>query len=397
MEEMILGKNEEKREDSVVFKDKNRLYNTLIVGVAGSGKHPLVTRKMVEHDIQNKKKAFIYIDNCNNEDESFLVYAMAKKNRRKVTYFSPFSKKSRINLFIGDISSIKERFKRIINNYFTDSPMYFLHLYESVLNNSLYILKETNNLSMTNLFRILDDRSYALNLIRTVSIGEHNTSKKNAYDLMLNEKTQEHLIGLRLFLNNLINHSELGHLFYEETDKTQTLDISEMTEKEVFIIRMELYKTSQDNKKFLSSIIFEMFDYTFDRNMNTNLYINELIGLQNYLPTIRNMSVLRNISITLIVQSLLFLEEEESFFNYHNLILLPGINLKDKLLLMNRISNERLDKLTYLNFGKFMVDFFNRDTPSYRENKIVCGDFISKEDADFYEKRIKRYKKELLK
>lgn len=82
---LVIGYNDKKKE--LFIPENSRYYNTLVLGLKGTGKTHEVLPMMVKQDIENKKAGATIV--VTKKDMAYTIYTLAKENKRKVRLLKP--------------------------------------------------------------------------------------------------------------------------------------------------------------------------------------------------------------------------------------------------------------------------------------------------------------------
>lgn len=384
----------------VFLKEENKRLNNLILGSVDIDNNHLLN-KLIENEIKDKSKGFIYFDT--KGDKSSLIYAMAKKERRTVHYISPLFNDVKIDLFSGDLKVILRKFDDLIENYFIDSPTFFISMHKELMNAIILILGKTNNLNKENFIKLLEDKK--LLFILEGSIKDENVLNELKKPInYLREyhaeksKVKEHTTGMVMLMNKLFNDIEIGHLFKGD-NSTEDYTLIDFNKKDVYIINLDTLTLSKSNKWLLKMVLFNEFYYSLNKENGWNLYIDDLNEFKSYKDEIFYMTRLKNINLTILCENLCLEEKEELFLAFQNVFITNKLNYKDLLFIQDIMYNRNIvsDRLLAMDDEDYFYYIYNKDERGYKSYGILNVDKISDEDMNFYKKRIKRYEKEFSK
>lgn len=393
MKDLLLGKKSSCGD--LYLKEENRKLNNLILGGLDIDNNHLLD-KLLENDISDKSKGFIYFDT--KGDKSSLIYAMAKKERRHVHYISSLFEDVKIDLFNGELKIILRKFDNLIDVYFKDSPMFFISVYKELINAILLILGKTNNLNQENFMKILEDKKFYLNLQRKTLVDLNKPfSYLNEYHLE-NSKLKEHTVGIVSLMNKLFNDIEIGHLF-KKKDLEKDCTLIDFSKNDVYIINLDTLHLSKANKWLLKVILFNEFYYSLNKENGWNLYIDDLSEFKLFKEEIFYMSKLKNIHLTIISDNLCIDEKEELFLAFQNIFITNKLNYKDLLFIQDIMYNRNFvsEKLLGMDDEDYFYYIYDKNERGYKSFGILTLKKINDEDMNFYKKRIKRYEKEFSK
>lgn len=397
MKDLLLG-----REGSldVFLKEENKRLNNLILGSVDIDNNHLLD-KLIENDIKDKSKGFIYFDT--KGDKSSLIYAMAKKERRNVHYISPLYNDVKIDLFSGDLKVILRKFDDLIENYFIDSPTFFMSMHKELMNAIILTLGKTNNLNKKNFIKLLEDKKFFLVLqgsIKDESVLNELNKPINHLREYHSEKSKikEHTTGMVMLINKLFNDIEIGHLFKGD-NSTEDYTLIDFNKKDVYIINLDTLTLSKSNKWLLKMVLFNEFYYSLNKENGWNLYIDDLNEFKSYKDEIFYMTRLKNVNLTILCENLCLEEKEELFLAFQNVFITNKLNYKDLLFIQDIMYNRNIvsDRLLAMDDEDYFYYIYNKDERGYKSSGILNVDKISDGDMDFYKKRIKRYEKEFSK
>lgn len=82
---LVIGTADKNRD--IFISEKNRFFNTLVLGTKGTGKTSIVLPMFVEQDLMHKNAGITVI--TSSKEMSYNIYCMAKQHKRKIRFLKP--------------------------------------------------------------------------------------------------------------------------------------------------------------------------------------------------------------------------------------------------------------------------------------------------------------------
>jgi hypothetical protein len=414
---VLLGKDVETNKD-IWLERVYRKLNTLILGSAGSEKKQNVMYPFIKQDMKNKDGGITVFDPIGDIAE--VAHVLAKRNRRKTFYFQPFFKNVKFNPLKGSVDDVCERFSILVKTQFIDSPQFFKDVYETLLLTSIHVLKEIHGDEVT--LQDLNDFLHNTNEVGTRTFKEFLQLKDTGdFDVshctqMLEDyftpgsKMYELGSGLRTMINKLLANQTLSRLFNtkEEGEYTELDFPQHIRNKEVVIIDCQLHKLGTETGRVLATLLSSAYASAVfaqeEKRESNYLYIEELYYfLNSLLYHLFVISEKYNLSVVGSSQSILLLTLFSEEFQNHsemilplfrNLIVTPGISVKDMTILREHVlSEEEINSLHALKVGEFFYRIIDMKSNICFKSGRVKGKPFSELESHSFKEQLRQYLK----
>jgi hypothetical protein len=409
--DVIIG--EKLEGEKVVLRHESRKLNTLVVGPTGSGKEAFIFKPILKQDMKNKQIGITVFDPIG--DISDITYALAKNNRRKVIYFHPFLKNVKFNPLRGEKEDVIERMNILIRNHFIDSPQFFISLYERLVRYSIEVLWNVldKHITIQDIYTFITNpngkgRKLLHQYLQSVTKEEGTIMYDFFMDYFQKGKMYEYCSGIIDLFYELVSNEKISHIFNtKEEGEFIELDFSShIQNKEVVIIHIPFYQLDGNLRRILATLLSSTFTTSLnnkegEKHPENHLYIKELYYFQPGFHGLFAITDKVNVSVMADTQtfSLLTLSDRDYvdnllFLEFRNFILFPGLSMNDKSLLQKYLlTKEEVDSLYFLENGQFFFYLMDKTQKGYVKKGIAKGLPLTKEENDFFNKRLKRYKK----
>lgn len=205
----------------ILMKSKDRFLHMLILGPTGSGKTSQVIMPMLNQDMKNKDCGITVIEP--KADLAEEVDAMSEIYGRDCLYFNPILPDCPyFNPLLGDEKDIIENMSTTFKMLAPDSPQFFLDMNDTLLRNSLKVLKRIkgNDANLIDLYRLVTDSGgEGMNMVEQLSkVGGSAERIKENSDIVSyfrddyfaeRSKTYEHCSGIRSQVSKIIANEYL--------------------------------------------------------------------------------------------------------------------------------------------------------------------------------------------
>ena len=402
------------KDEIIDYKDKDRIGNTLILGVKNSGKTHNILYPLVTEDIINNKQQPIIII---SEDEVFCdkLYLLSKKAGRKVSYINPkFDYSDKINLLYGSeeeaINSVNALSLETLINPTNLTEGFFLDINRSAMSKTVKIVKRVkgNCATLEDINNLLNGFKNGLELLNEFSrLGgdaEFVDENMEIYQWFKNDylssiagyrggtKTYEYCNESRNRIHNLISQNELKNVVNIRQCTDDGIDIGKIIiSNEVLIINLRAISDTKTYISILNAIYFNIL-YVIKNNILTvstvkKIYIDDIEKTNELLHELINLKSYNN-TVTVMATKQIENIKNESLCNFNNIILTNKICTKD-IVTFKEIYSDNLDALTQFGDNKYLNIFNNEIEPGKGIVLNINKEVYKLAEKD-YEKFIKR-------
>lgn len=288
--------------DPVIIPFKDRFLHMLILGPTGSGKTSQVLLPLIEQDIKNEEYGVTVIEPKGDLAEK--VAAMGRYHGKEVIYFNPIHKDCPyFNPLFGPEDEVIENMATTFKMLNPESPQFFQDMNETLIRNSLKLLKRLkgNDATMLDLLALVfNSESRGKIMVNELArMGRSGITteiaKENAEitSWFTNEyynpkgKTYEHCSGLRSQISKITSNSHLRRVLNPPNGEND-VDFSRIIEEGKILAISTAQGDLRDLGKFLGYFIILNFQSAvFKRPGNENtrrphfLYIDEFQTYSN--------------------------------------------------------------------------------------------------------------------
>lgn len=404
-------------DEPVYWYYEDRFVHMLILGPTGSGKTSQILTPLVNQDLQNREVGVTVIEPKGDWAEEVAVMAEYHGRGDETVYFNPIMRDCpSFNPLYGTEDDVIENMATTFNSFSDGSSAFFLNMNETLVRNSLRLLKRAkgNYATLLDFYRLIHNANgYADQLLneftKALGKGDMETMKENQ-DLVSwfredyfsdNSKTYEHCSGLRSQVSKLISNQHLLRVL-NPSDGKSDIDFDKHLEEGTVITISTAQGELRDLSRFLGYFIILQFQSAvFKRPGNKDtrrghfLYIDEFQtyankSFENMLTQGRSYRVASHLA----TQNIELIgansgADAKSFINMvltnaRNLVIFPGGNVNDLRYFSELFGEERVIRedvgITRQKFNPLLgIRPLNYDSESIRqveeiEKRFELGD-----------------------
>lgn len=406
MDDLVLGIN--KNGEKICLSAQNRLYGTLVVGHAGSGKTHGIMKPMLKQDIENKNIGVTVFDL--EKDLTPLVYVTAKSKRRNMIYFSPLNYNVYFNPFKGREDSVIHSFITVFKFSNKELSQYCSDLSEELIKNTIKVLKRVKEekFSLSDVVDFLHNfGGQGKKILEDFEMKDIMNERSETFiiykffmEYFEEKELYKNTLNVRTFFRSLAYNDDLSYLFLPKEDCVELDFKKHIKDKDVVIINFDYSTFTEVGEMFLNLLFIRYSSAVLEEeNSNLNsLYVDNLMKLYPVYTDLLKRGRKQNIIVNFSVQTILENDYLKVLPNIRNIIILPFLNSYELEFWEKYLADKSLsDYMINKKLGEFIYNLSDNDSILGCKRGIGTYIPLTEEELQFIEKRMKRYNKQLSK
>lgn len=391
----IIGRDIDTNEE-IKLKEKDRLFNTLVLGPTGSGKGSISLKPMILRDILEGDCQVIVFEPVGDLADN--IVDIAKKKNKEVVCLSPYKCGVSVNPLIGNEYTVIRELVNVFNTIYADSTPYFKDKCIQLLINSISVAKRVfgDKATFTELDMIIENtenngKDILLKLIENNFTTENLKLASWFAEYYENNVKSNDFIEAKRFIKFYTEDKYISNVMNNIKNKN-SININTLMEKEEHIIVGGHLGILRKDKGLSYSLLLleKIITYLYNRKDKSKpvyLYINEFSTyineqLVNFLLTNRCL----NVGVIIGLQARCQINKEYQntvLSNVRNLIIHPGLNSNDANYyseVLNSMINVKLytpENIIYKPFNHYVACIIEDGT--YKPSITLKGIFFEED------------------